>query len=226
MRGFVSCWNHMKSEIDHYEVLQISPNADIETIHRVYRIMASRFHPDNPRTGNTETFLLLKGAYEVLVDPEKRAKYDQTRLIEDEAPLPIFELQDFVYGLQGEINRRLGVLALLYNRRRANQDHPGLSLLDLEKRMAFPREHLTFALWYLRSKGYVSQEDNSDCGITADGIDFIESHCASDELIQRLIHAGPGMATAFAGAPGVKESPLSEREAAVDKPPVRLALTN
>src|ERR1039458_9383436 len=92
----------MKS-IDHYEVLPISPNADIETIHRVYRIMASRFHPDNPRTGNTETFLLLKGAYEVLVDPEKRAKYDQTRQIEDEEPLPVFELQDFVYGLQGEI---------------------------------------------------------------------------------------------------------------------------
>ena len=214
----------MKS-IDHYEVLQISPNADIETIHRVYRIMASRFHPDNPRTGNTETFLLLKGAYEVLVDPEKRAKYDQTRQIEDEAPLPVFELQDFVYGLQGEINRRLGVLALLYNRRRANQDHPGLSLLDLEKRMAFPREHLTFALWYLRSKGYVSQEDNSDCGITATGIDFIESHSASDELIQRLIHAGPGLATAFAGGPAVKESPLSDKKAAVDSP-TRLALTN
>jgi curved DNA-binding protein len=224
VRGFVSCWNHMKS-IDHYEVLQISPNADIETIHRVYRIMASRFHPDNPRTGNTETFLLLKGAYEVLVDPEKRAKYDQTRQIEDEAPLPVFELQDFVYGLQGEINRRLGVLALLYNRRRANQDHPGLSLLDLEKRMAFPREHLTFALWYLRSKGYVSQEDNSDCGITATGIDFIESHSASDELIQRLIHAGPGLATAFAGGPAVKESPLSDKKAAVDSP-ARLALTN
>ena len=224
MRGFVSCWNHMKS-IDHYEVLQISPNADVETIHRVYRIMASRFHPDNPRTGNTETFLLLKGAYEVLVDPEKRAKYDQTRQIEDEAPLPVFELQDFVYGLQGEINRRLGVLALLYNRRRANQDHPGLSLLDLEKRMAFPREHLTFALWYLRSKGYVSQEDNSDCGITATGIDFIESHSASDELIQRLIHAGPGLATAFAGGPAVKESPLSDKKAAVDSP-ARLALTN
>ena len=215
----------MKPEIDHYEVMQISPNADIETIHRVYRIMASRFHPDNPRTGNTETFLLLKGAYEVLVDPEKRAKYDQTRQIEDEAPLPVFELQDFVYGLQGEINRRLGVLALLYNRRRANQDHPGLSLLDLEKRMAFPREHLTFALWYLRSKGYVSQEDNSDCGITATGIDFIESHSASDELIQRLIHAGPGLATAFAGGPAVKESPLSDKKAAVDSP-TRLALTN
>src|ERR1019366_4863005 len=215
----------MQSEADYYEVLQISRHADIETIYRVYRIMAARFHPDNPRTGNTETFLLLKRAYEVLADAERRAKYDKVQLIEDDAPLPIFELQDFVYGLKGEINRRLGVLALLYNRRRANQDNPGLSLLDLEKRMAFPREHLTFALWYLRAKGYVSQEDNSDCGITAAGIDFIESHCASDELIQRLIHAGPGLATAFAGGSGVTDSPQSEKKAAVDSP-ARLALTN
>jgi curved DNA-binding protein len=215
----------MQPESDYYEVLQISRHADIETIHRVYRIMAARFHPDNPRTGNTDTFLLLKNAYEVLADPERRAKYDQTRVVEDEGPLPIFELQDFVYGLQGEINRRLGVLALLYNRRRANQDNPGLSLLDLEKRMAFPREHLTFALWYLRSKGYVSQEDNSDCGITAAGIDFIESHCDSDELIQRLIHAGPGAATASDDGPAVKGSPLTKRKAAVEIP-ARLALSN
>ena len=215
----------MQPESDYYEVLQISRHADIETIHRVYRIMAARFHPDNPRTGNTNAFLLLKNAYEVLADPERRAKYDQTRVVEDEGPLPIFELQDFVYGLQGEINRRLGVLALLYNRRRANQDNPGLSLLDLEKRMAFPREHLTFALWYLRSKGYVSQEDNSDCGITATGIDFIESHCASDELIQRLIHAGPSAATVSDDGPAVNGSPLTKRKAAAETP-ARLALSN
>src|ERR1035441_1117267 len=109
----------MQSESDYYEALQISRNADIETIHRVYRIMAARFHPDNPRTGNTETFLLLKRAYEVLTDAEERAKYDLARQIEDEGPLPIFELQDFVYGLKGETNRRLGVLELLSNRRRA-----------------------------------------------------------------------------------------------------------
>jgi hypothetical protein len=63
--------------------------------------------------------------------------------------------------------------------------------MDLEKRMAFPREHLNFALWYLRAKGYVRVEDNSDCGITADGIDFIEAHSSHDDLVKRLIQAGP-----------------------------------
>src|SRR6266480_3516325 len=106
----------MKPETDHYEILQISRNADVETIHRVYRIMAARFHPDNPSTGDTEAFLLLKRAYQELSDPELRAKYDNSRMMEDDEPLPIFELQDFVYGLKGEVNRRLGVLALLYNR--------------------------------------------------------------------------------------------------------------
>jgi len=214
----------MQSEIDHYEVLQIGRNADIETIHRVYRIMAARFHPDNPRTGNTETFLLLKRAYEVLSDPGLRTKYDCEHQAEDEGPLPIFELQEFVHGLKGEMNRRLGVLALLYNRRRANQDNPGMSMLDLEKKMAFPREHLSFALWYLRAKGYVTQQDNSDCGITAEGIDFIESHCSGDELIKRLIHAGPGVT--FAGEAHATESPLSERETLGELPRPRLALTN
>ena len=216
----------MKPDTDYYEVLQISRNADVETIHRVYRMMATRFHPDNPRTGNTETFLLLKRAYQVLSDPARRALYDGTRLIEEQGPLPIFELKDFVYGLTGEVNRRLGVLSLLYNRRRSSQDAPGLSVLDLEKRMAFPREHLNFALWYLKAKEYVCQEDNSDCGITAEGIDFIEAHSSTDELVKSLIHVGPGAGTECTDEPGVRESSRSEPEATADTHSARLALAN
>ena len=71
--------------------------------------------------------------------------------------------------------------------------------------MAFPREHLNFALWYLKAKGYVRQEDNSDCGITAEGIDFIEAHSSTDELVKRLIHAGPNAGTQFTDEPGGSE---------------------
>ena len=218
----------MTPDSDYYEVLQISRKADVETVHRVYRMMATRFHPDNPRTGNTETFLLLKRAYQVLSDPARRAQYDGTRLIEEQGPLPIFELRDFVYGLTGEVNRRLGVLSLLYNQRRASLDLPGLSVLDLEKRMAFPREHLNFTLWYLRAKGYVCRVDNSDYGITAEGIDFIESHSSTDELVKRLIHAGPGPSTGpdLTAERGVKESSRSQIEATGDTHPAPLTLAN
>ena len=66
----------MQPFVDHYETLQISPNADLDTIHRVYRILAQRFHPDNAETGDSETFRALIEGYRVLSDPEKRAAFD------------------------------------------------------------------------------------------------------------------------------------------------------
>jgi curved DNA-binding protein CbpA len=35
---------------DYYENLQISPNADMEMIERVFRLLAKRYHPDNTQT--------------------------------------------------------------------------------------------------------------------------------------------------------------------------------
>lgn len=172
---------------DYYEELQISPRADAETIRRVYRIMAARLHPDNVQTGNLEKFLSLKKAFEVLSDPEQRAAYDAGHQSSQEAPMPIFESRDFVDGIEGETNRRLGVLSLLYNKRRTDEAHPGISVLDLEKRMNFPREYLHFTTWYLRSKGYVTMEDNSDFILTAEGVDYVEEHSCGNPLLQKLL---------------------------------------
>src|SRR5215204_5302587 len=61
---------------DYYEVLQISPTAEPETVHKVYRLLAQRCHPDNKETGNEAQFRHLSAAYHVLSDPERRAKYD------------------------------------------------------------------------------------------------------------------------------------------------------
>src|SRR5437867_786576 len=65
--------------VDYYELLQISPNAETDTIHRVFRIMAARYHPDNMQTGDSEKFLLLTKAYETLSEPATRAAYDLRR---------------------------------------------------------------------------------------------------------------------------------------------------
>ena len=66
-------------ELDYYEALQLSPNADAETISRVYRMLAFRYHPDNAKTGSSEMFLRLSEAHQILSDPEKRASYDVSR---------------------------------------------------------------------------------------------------------------------------------------------------
>jgi len=177
---------------DHYEILQISPNADSETIHRVYRIMASRFHPDNPTTGDVERFLRLREAYQVLSDPARRATYDATHRSRQTEPLPVFWRRSFVDGIEGEMNRRLGVLSLLYHRRRTCDGSPGVSMLELERRMAFPREYLAFTLWYLRAKGYVAlQEDNSDYALTGAGVDYVERCSLTNRTIRELLSAGP-----------------------------------
>jgi DnaJ-class molecular chaperone len=62
--------------LDCYEVMQLSPNADPHTISRVYRMLASRYHPDNTETGNSEKFIRLAAAHQILSDPEKRARFD------------------------------------------------------------------------------------------------------------------------------------------------------
>ena len=177
----------MSEPLDYYEVLQINRNADAETVQRVYRFMAARFHPDNRKTGDVERFLLLRQAYDVLSDPERRAQYDSASAATDSGPLDIFELQDFIDGAEGEMNRRLGVLSILYHRRRKNEARPSLSVLDLEKRMSLPREYLNFTMWYLRAKGYVKAEDNSDYGLTAEGVDYLESISSGNKLAQELM---------------------------------------
>ncbi len=178
-------------EPDHYEALQINPKAEMQTIHRVFRMMAARFHPDNPETGDVEEFLRLKRAYTVLSDPDRRAEYDgELEQARDEGPLPIFGLKDFVTGVDAENNRRLGVLCLLYNRRRTNPDKPGVSLLDLEKEMGFPREYLSFTMWYLRQKEYVTVADNSDYAVTAAGAEFVEKKARRNEIVGKLLKPG------------------------------------
>lgn len=175
--------------IDYYEVLQISPKADNETIHRVFRMQAARYHPDNKQTGNEERFRMLSRIYETLVDPKRREQYDIRRQMREPGSIPVFGLAEFVAGIEGEVNRRLGVLCLLYKRRRSNPDHSALSVLQLEFLMDFPREHLMFTVGYLREKNFLRIVENSDFQITADGVDALEAGVRGKQIFQHLLEA-------------------------------------
>jgi curved DNA-binding protein CbpA len=158
--------------VDYYEVLQISPNADAETIRRVYHVQAQRFHPDNLDSGNAETFRRLSEAYEVLSDPEKRASYDRNHR---ETKHVGIGAQDSVPLMMDEKRRREEILRLLYSRRFANPDQPSLGLRDLEMLLNTPKGELEFSLWYLKELGFLVRTDSARHTITIKGVQFADA---------------------------------------------------
>ncbi len=202
---------------DHYEFLQISPNAEVSTIHRVYKFLAARFHPDNPETGDAEKFTLLKQAYDVLSDPALRAKYDSTRDKEAVEAIPIPDTMDFLDSIDGELNRRLAVLAVLYKRRRTNAHKPEVSLGEIEGLMNFPRDYLDFTVWYLMKKGYITRADNSALTLTAEGVDFVEEQRANMPNLSRLLTSGSGPTISDRRRGGQAPAPAEDRRHNADR---------
>ena len=180
----------MDNFVDFYEVLQISPNAEPETIHRVYKLLAARLHPDNPETGDLDAFLGLNQAYEILSDTTLRTAYDEEYAGRKSQPLKEFDSRDFSIGVDGEANRRLGILFLLYRKRRSDPENAGMSLLDLEAIMSTPREHLVFTTWYLREKNLVRLDERSSLMISAEGVDFVEQNLSSHGILCKLLKKG------------------------------------
>jgi curved DNA-binding protein len=192
----------MMNRPDYYEFLQISPKAEPDTIHRVYRFLAARFHPDNPKTGDAEKFFLLKEAYDVLSNPARRTEYDLAYGKDGDEAAPLSTSIDFMDSMEGELNRRLAVLAVLYIQRRTNPFSPEVSFIEVESRMGFPRDYLEFTVWYLRNKGYITRSDNSDLTLTAEGVDFVESQRVNIPVLNKLLTTGKGHPSTDGAAAG------------------------
>ncbi len=63
---------------DYYEMLGVSRNADKDELKKAYRRLARKYHPDvNQEQGAEERFKEINRAYEVLSEPETRARYDR-----------------------------------------------------------------------------------------------------------------------------------------------------
>jgi DnaJ-domain-containing protein 1 len=176
---------------DHYEVLEISPNANSETIDRIFRYFAQRYHPDNPDTGNRPRFDEIVDAYSTLRDPIKRAQYD---LQHKDHLISRRDLVQHASGPKGserdaDIQDRL--LSILYANRRRNMENPGIGNVQLEQLLSCPREHLEFHLWYMKEKGWIRTLENGQLAITAEGVDRAHSEPTPRTTLKLLKDLNP-----------------------------------
>jgi curved DNA-binding protein CbpA len=160
--------------VDYYEVLQLSPNADADTIERVFRHLAKKFHPDNINSADNEIFIKIVEAYRTLADPETRAGYDvQYQDYWNNKWKLTTEANDKT-ALDDDQKTREYLLSLMYTQRRRNMKNPGLGDYEMARLLGKPVELLEFHLWYLKAKGWLERLDSGLMAISARGVDQVE----------------------------------------------------
>ena len=183
----------INDDLDHYEIMQLSPNADTDTIQRVYRILAQRYHPDSLGTGDKEIFLRLCEAHRVLSDPELRAKYDSRYRETKQLHWKIFDRVEAAKGPEAEQRKRRGILELLYAKTSQDPERASMTVFEFEQILGCPREHLEFALWHLKGKGYVKRGDNGRFTLTVPGSEEVEKSAELwEHRNQKLLEPGSG----------------------------------
>src|SRR5438876_10322227 len=144
---------------DYYEILQLNPNAEEETISRVFRILVKRYHPDNRDRGNTKKFNEVMDAYRILSDPEKRAaydvKYDQNRA----TVLKLFDEASASDSFDSDRRVCEGILSLLYVSRRRDPDRGGVGVIQMERLLGCPSQHTV----------HLNDADSPPARVTPDG---------------------------------------------------------
>ncbi len=196
---------------DHYIVLGVEPNADSDTIQAAYARLAQKYHPSNADTGNQEKFDALNQAFEVLADPALRAAFDKVKGVDPEAGNPKFTGPEFFDALEHSALLRSAVLCLLYDRMRVKSFKPSLSMRHMEGMLNVNGEALNFALWYLKKRNLVINDDKSALAITVDGMDFLEQNRPSEEDVMKFIKSSAVLASAKQPVRKPEEEPAATK---------------
>jgi len=173
----------MSDFINHYETLEVSPSASFETVERVFRYLAKRYHPDASENGDIQKFTQIAQAYEVLGDPAKRASFDVELDKQKSSEVEIVEGTGTVGDDTADRHR---LLSLFYAQRRRSIKNPGLGMNTVEQMMGIPVEVLDFHVWFFREKGWIQREEGGAISITADGVERLESSAERQEERNRL----------------------------------------
>jgi len=172
---------------DHYAILGVDAGAETEVIQRAYARLLERYGPDNIDTRDDEKLAVINTAYETLSHPDLRKEFDALKGITGDGGRPKFTGIEFFDGLGREAGLRSALLCVLYDRRRNKPLTPSLSMRHVESILEAPPEALNFALWYLKQRGFVGNDDKSSLFITVEGTDFLEAHPPAPETVMPFI---------------------------------------
>jgi hypothetical protein len=173
--------------IDYYDLMQVSPNADEDTIRRIFRHLVKKCHPDLPSGGDPERFHELMNAHTVLTNAERRAAYDIRHQEFWDRKWNLVRQSGDGKSWMANLEVRERLLSLLYVQRRTNVRHPGLGDLELSRLLRMPLEFMEFELWYLKERGLVERLDSGMLAISVNGVDHVEKgslHLSEDRLLE------------------------------------------
>jgi curved DNA-binding protein len=181
---------------DYYGILQVSPRCNAKTLEAAYRHLAKMYHPDHPNTADLARFNDVIGAYRVLRNPTRRAKYDlsfaekngahwfASDLAEDRPVDETPALED------AEAHAR--ILMFLYKKRREDAQNAAVIGYYLQTMLNCTDEHFEFHKWYLKEKGYIAITEQGSLVITIEGVDHVIASSRTMRAERLLIaQAGP-----------------------------------
>lgn len=156
------------AEPDYHELLRAGMDGDLDHsgLDRLYRSLAARYHPDKGDSGNSETFLRIAQAYQILSASQVQVESGLTK------PAQGFAWQERLRNLK---DKKAAILGLLCDRRISDYRNATVSESELESLTGLTSNEVGFILWYLREKGAVTLiGHSSDHAISAAGIDILE----------------------------------------------------
>jgi curved DNA-binding protein CbpA len=176
--------------VDFYDLLQLSSNADTETIERIFRHLAKKLHPDHSDQTNNDQFIKIVEAYEVLSNPETRAGYDARYQDYWNRKWKLASVASDMSELGDDKVARERILSLLYVQRRRSMKSPGLGENEISRLLNTPLELVEFHLWYIKTKGWVERLETGHLAITALGVDQVEQSRSlrPEKLIEAHVH--------------------------------------
>ncbi len=136
------------SRVDYYEILEIERSATADEIRRSYKRLAFEWHPDrNPGSRECEErFKVINEAYQVLSNPDKRARYDSFGHISSEGLFTEFDFETGFGDIFGDLFNEVFSGAAREKSRRGNDLRYSIdlsfdeSLTGCEKTIKIPRQ--------------------------------------------------------------------------------------